>query len=509
MSTTLSAPGLLKKPLSSRDRHFADRFSFGYNKGLEAAVADAGSGRAWFEQQLRYESIKDKAADATKSWYPNMWYSPARIFYRSQHADRFPGAEGWNVMEDLGRWTMMRRILSNRQLHEMMVDFWSNLLQIAIGDDLAWPYRISYDAMIRKHALGRFDDMLVAATTHPCMGLWLDNATSTRYAPNENLGRELLELHSVGVDAGYTQKDVENSAKMLTGYRVDIYFETKPGSGDYDGTRALYYKDWHWKGKLKIFGFSSPNADRDGRKETEKYVRYLANHPATAKRIATRLAVRFVHDEPSKDLIRTMTKAWTRSGTDIKATLQAMVGHPEFASSAGEKVRKPLEDLLATVRALEIKPLKPRADRETYDDFAVSIFWRAYSLGQTPYDWPQPNGHPETNLPWSSAGRALNSFDMHRSLAAWYHPDDPKKDDRVQVPRLDSWLPKLPNKFGTVVNHISGELLGVPATANMKRSVSIRTGIALGKNVKASDMGDETVGQILTALLGSPTHMTR
>lgn len=503
MSTTLSAPVLLKKPLSARDRHFADRFSFGYNKALEAAVADAGSGRAWFERQLRYESIKDKAADATKSWYPNMWYSPAQLFKRNYH-DIYPA---WELMNDLGRWTMMRRILSNRQLHEMMVDFWSNSLQVAIGDDAAWPFRISYDAMIRKHALGRFENMLVDAITHPAMGLWLDNATSTRYAPNENLGREVLELYSVGVNAGYTQKDVESSAKLLTGYRVDIYAETKPGV--YDGVNVLYYKDWHWKGKLRIFGFKTPNSDRDGRKETEKYLRYLANHPATADRMCRRLAVRFVHDEPSKDLIRTMTKAWTRSGTDIKATLQAMVGHPEFASSAGEKVRKPLEDLLATVRALEIKPLKPRNPDNYGDDFATSIFWRAYSLGQTPYDWPQPNGHPEDNLPWSSAGRALNSFDMHRSLAAWYHPEHPKDDNRVKVPPIESWLPKLPNKFGTVVNHISGELLGVPANAKAKRAVSERTGIQLDKKVTADDMGESVVAQILTALLGSPTHMTR
>ena len=287
-----------------------------------------------------------------------MWYSPATLFKRSYH-DVYPA---WELMNDLGRWTMMRRILSNRQLHEMMVDFWSNSLQVAIGDDRAWPFRIAYDAMIRKHALGRFDDMLVDAITHPAMGLWLDNATSSRYAPNENLGREVLELYSVGVDAGYTQKDVESSAKLLTGYRVDIYAETKPGV--YDGVNVLYYKDWHWKGKLKIFGFKTPNKDRDGRKETAKYLRYLAHHPATADRMCRRLAVRFCprravqgphpHDDQSLDPQRHRHQGHP----------QAMVGHPEFASSAGEKVRKPLEDLLATVRALEIKPLQAAQPRQ-------------------------------------------------------------------------------------------------------------------------------------------------
>ena len=177
-------------------------------------------------------------------------------------------------MTDLAGWTMMRRVLSNRQLHEVMVEFWSNLLHIPLGDDNAWPYRVSYDSMIRAHALGSFDDMLVAATTHASMGLYLDNAISTKDAPNENLGRELLELHSVGVDAGYTEKDVLNSARILTGYRVDPTGRSSRSTTTRRRTTPAHQGARVHRGERQA---------RTVEAATEKYVRYLAHHPATAE----------------------------------------------------------------------------------------------------------------------------------------------------------------------------------------------------------------------------------
>jgi len=493
VSTPTTSPRATK-PLNARDRHFVDRFSYGHTPALDQAVRSAGGGRAWFEDQLSPDRIKDKPGGKVRGWYPSLWYSPAKLFYRNYH-DIKPA---WEVMTDFGRWTMMRRTLSTHQVHELMVEFWSNLLHVPVGDDSAWPYRIAYDKLIRAHALGRFDDMLVKTTTHPCMGLYLDNATSTKRAPNENLGRELLELHTVGVDAGYTEKDVKSSAKMLTGYRAEIY--ARGPKGEYDAVWAKYVTDDHYVGKLKIFGFKSPNKHADGRKATEQYLRYLAHHPATAKRIAHRLAVRFVSDDPSADLVRTVARAWTRSGTDVKATLRALVAHPQFASSAGRKVRMPLEDTIATIRALEIKPKKPKHDGA----FADAIFWVASNQGMTPYDWPAPNGHPESNGPWSSAGRALTSFDMHRSLGArWW----PRQD--AHFPPYAAFLPALPAKYGEVIDHASVKLLGVHASGKVKDAIALRSGRALNQKVTASDMSDGWVAQLLTALLSSPTHMTR
>jgi hypothetical protein len=473
-------------PLRPRDRHFADRFSYGHNPTLARQVRAAGSGRAWFEKQLLPTRIKDAPGNKVRAWYPDLWHTPLQLWRRNESGV----APAWEVMTDLGRWTMMRRVLSNRQLNEVMVEFWSNLLHVPLGDDEAWPYRVSYDATIRKHALGHFDDMLVAATTHGSMGLFLDNASSTKDAPNENLGRELLELHSVGVDAGYTENDVINSARILTGYRVDLWWPS---------FREYYHKPSHWTGRIRVLGFTHANRDADGRVATEKYIRYLAHHPATANRLARRLCVKFVHDNPSPGLVRTVARAYTRSGTNIKATLRAMVAHPEFASSAGEKVRMPLEETLATIRALRIRPRQPTRDGA----FADSIFYAASGQGMTPYSWPAPNGFPEVNVAWSSAGRALDSFNVQRGLAQQWWPTEQAafSPDRV-------WLPTLPARFDTVVDHIGRQLLGEPPNARLREGISLRTGIPLTRRVTADDMAYRT-RQILMALLASPAHMTR
>ncbi|MEZ5091265.1 DUF1800 domain-containing protein [Nocardioides sp.] len=479
-------------PLGARDRLFLNRFSFGHTNQLAKQVHSAGGGRAWFEKQLHPGSIKDTKGNQVKAWFPDVWYSPSKLYERNESGV----ANWWEVMPDLARWTMMRRVYSSHQLHEVMVDFWSNLLHVPLGDDYAWVGRVDYDKLIRKHALGKFDDMLVKAITHPAMGLSLDNAFSTKDAPNENLGRELLELHTVGVDGGYTERDVKNSSRMLTGYRVDMWPTYK----------KHYEPDDHWTGTIKVLGFKSTNRSKDGRKATEKYLRYLAHHPKTAKRIAQRLCVKFVHDNPSSGLVKHVAAAWTHSGTDIKATLRAMVSHPEFLGSANQKVRSPLEETLATIRALGIKPHKPTDDNA----FARALYWSVSGQGMTPYGWPAPNGFPEVNVAWSSPGRALDSLNAqlrYASLASWGTGGWLTTD--VGFKSYHSFLPPLPARFGSVINHVSITLLGEPATPRMKDGIALRTGIGLNRRVGRSAMDDNRVKQILIALLGTPAHLTR
>lgn len=486
----LAAAALAAAGLSAKDRQFINRFSYGYNPKLANAVRAAGGGRAWFERQLTPGSVADKPGAAVNDWFPVLWFKPAKLWQRAQNEI----TPSWILMADLGRWTMMRRTLSNRQLLEVMTDFWSNLLHIPLGDDEAWPYRVSYDKVIRRHALGRFDDMLVAAITHQSMGLYLDNATSTKDAPNENLGRELLELHSVGLDAGYTERDVKMSSRILTGYRVDLWWPE---------FRSYYSKADHWTGRIRVLGFSHANKDPDGRKATEKYLRYLAQHPATAKRIARRLCVKFVHDEPSTDLVNTVATAYRRSNTNIATTLRALVSHPEFAKSAGDKVRMPLEDTIASIRALGIKPLKPKND----ESFARSLYWVASGQGQTPYSWPAPNGFPEVDAAWSSPGRALDSFYVHRSLAlGWW----PSKGARWRRPA--AWAPDQAMDLDQVIDYVSLKLLGKKAGKRAKEGISLRLGVPLGRRMTPSVLLENDgirLHQILVSLLDSPAHMTR
>ncbi len=225
-----------------------------------------------------------------------------------------------------------------------MVDFWSNHLHVHADGDLAWVHRASYDQLIRKHALGRFEDMLVAAALHPAMLLYLDNWRSVRNAPNENQGRELLELHTVGRASGYTEQMVKDSAKILSGYTVDAF----------DSWDGFYDTGKHTTGAVQVLGFTAANASANGQQLTVDYLRYLAQHPATALNIARKLARKFVSDDPSTDLVNTVAQAFRDSGTDIKATLRALVAHPDFYASRDRLVRNPVEDFVATCRVLRI-----------------------------------------------------------------------------------------------------------------------------------------------------------
>lgn len=480
--TDVAAPQVL----SDSGRRLASRFSFGVTPALTAQIVDAGGARAWWDAQLAPDRLPDPRGDEVNAtWFPRLRYTPAELWHR--HVAEV--AYAWDVMADLGRRTMMRRIVSTRQVHEVMVDFWSNLLHVPLGDDDAWVHRVAYDAMIRRNALARFEDLLIGATTHAAMGIYLDNATSTKYSPNENLGRELLELHSVGVDAGYGERDVRHSSHMLTGYTVDWW-------NTFD---AYYDPDIHYTGPLRILGFRHANRDPDGRAATVAYLRYLARHPATAKRIAHRLCVRFVSDDPSDGIVRAVATTFRKSGTDIRATLRTLIEHPEF-TSARVKVRTPLEDYLATARALNITAHKPTRD----DAFANAAYWQAAAMGQTPYGWPAPDGFPEDGASWISVGRVLGSFDVHLLLSAGWWPHR-----QVTYRNFRHWRPPLPARFGDVVDHMSRLVLGEPVTPALLTAASQRVGIGPATRVAAADLPEWRITPLLALLLDSPAHMNR
>jgi uncharacterized protein (DUF1800 family) len=471
-------------PLSTSDRHLLSRFSYGVTPELARQARRGGA--AWFERQARPETIHDRAADGLIRWFPKMTASPGQLWKRHVAGSY----QGWEVCTDIQRWTLLRRTYSNRQLHEVMTDFWSNLLHVAAPDDTSWPWRLRYDATIRQHALGRFDELLNAAITHPAMGCYLDNASSTRETLNENLGRELLELHTVGLGAGYTEDDVRRSALMLTGYRVDV-------RRTYD---AWYSEADHFTGRLTIMEFSDDNRDRDGRAATRRYLDHLAHHPATARRLARRLCQQFVSDEPSAALVTTVANAYLAADTAIVPTLRALIGTREFKDSVGAKVRTPADDAVATYRALRVQAKRPTAN----DSFANAIAFQTEAMGQRVFDWPAPDGFPLLNESWVGVSRMLNSFQTHHHQAGGYYP---KRDVKHRAPQ--AWLPKLPARFDDVVDHVCRELLVRPATPQLQRAASIRLQIAGTERVTRTDLPQHKLIRLLDTLLDSPQHMTR
>jgi uncharacterized protein (DUF1800 family) len=306
--------------------------------------------------------------------------------------------------------TLARQVWSRRQLFEVMVDFWANHLNVTtpgLGWDVAGSY---HDDVIRHHALGSFTDMLLAAAAHPAMLRYLSADQSTKESVNENFGRELLELHTVGVESGYTEDDVRNSAYILTGRTV--VGEQGPGPE----STFRYDPAKHWTGPVKVLDFAHDNASPEGGMEVgDAYVRHLAAHPATAQTIARKLAVRFVSDLPPQPLVDRMATAYLEGGTAIVPVLDIMFRSVEFWASVGQKTRRPLENVAASARALGVQPAE---DIVT----GVSVlYWPAQLAGHRPLAWPAPNGYPDVQAAWRSAGGTLHMWNNHRALVGQWH----------------------------------------------------------------------------------------
>ncbi len=466
--------------------HLMNRLGTGYSRATWRQLRRAGGPTPWFEQQLRPGGIPEsRPARAVDGWFPDRRDGAATRWQNNTSGRK----AGWEYGRDLGGHTMLKRIYSTRPVLETMVDFWSNHFHISAAGDLAWVFRDDYDATLRRHALGRFDVLLEAVTLHPAMLLFLDNWQSVRDAPNENHGRELLELHTVGRTSGYTEAMVKDSAKILSGWTVDVRGTWRPS---YDVER-------HTLGPVKVLGLTAANARPDGSELTREYLRYLAHHPATARTVARKLALRFVSDDPSPGLVDHLARTFTASGTDIRATLRALVRHREFRASAGQKVRTPVDDLVHTARVLGVRARPPRS----LDSFANAVSW--IHGGDPLYSWPRPDGAPEHNAAWSSASRMLGSFQLHWNLAGGYWPKE-----AVAYRPAASWLPQRRIRFDEYVDHLCRTVHGKGSTPRLLKAAVQAVDCRPAEIVTR----DHAVARwlhvrLMVTLLDSPEHMTR
>lgn len=415
-------------------RHLVNRFSYGITPRLAAEVRAAGGHLAWFDRQLA--TAYDGSADDLCDWWPDLHLDPITLWERNKMGIR----GGWEVMWDYGNRVAMRRMTSPRQVLEVMTEFWENHFHVPSNFDNIHLFRIEYGEIIRRNALGRFEDLLQATVVHPAMLMYLGAASSTKSHPNENLGRELLELHTLGL-GNYGEDDVKSSARILTGHRVDLY-----------KTWAHYYRpEDHWTGPVSVAGFTDPNPSPDGQDLVRRYLSFLAHHPATARRIATKLARVFVSDRVPSTLVDRLAAVYLQHDTAIAPVLQALVRSPEFRSAIDKKVRDAGEDVIATYRVLGVGVKPPRTDASA----ANQVYWQTALLGLAPFTWPRPDGQPVDNASWSSATRALASMAFHWDMVNGFWPGD-----AVQFPRKRSWLARGRSMvFRDLVDHLSRLLL--------------------------------------------------
>ena len=428
---------------NDQDLHLLRRATFGPTPASVSSIRSLGH-REWLERQLSPNKIDDSECSGLirQRFHRVNWTIPEA----RKGLDPF----SWELMNELAMATIARSVWSKRQLLEVMCEFWSNHLNVTNPSDRVWDNRHDYDrTVIRKHALGRFEDMLIASATHPSMLLYLNNADSTKDNPNENYGRELLELHSVSVDGGYNEQDMRNSTLLMTGFGVN-----------WDKGTFKYWSGDHYRGAVTVMGFSDPNPDANGYKVGIRYLKYLANHPQTARHLAYKLCQRFVSDQPDDALVTRLAKTYLNHDTAIAPVLRQLFLSDEFTASVGLKTRRPFEDLTATLRVLDYGPDKKGKEG------IQALVWIADSLGQQPLAWSPPDGYPDEATSWQSAGGTLSRWNTHLSLAGHWWPSS-----LTQAP-LRSLLPKkLPKTHGDLVDALAKRLVFRKLSAPHKAAV--------------------------------------
>jgi uncharacterized protein (DUF1800 family) len=304
--------------------------------------------------------------------------------------------------------TLARQIFSSRQLYEVVVDIMTNHLHVAVPSEQWHTSPDFIKNVIRKYTFGTYTSMLLAAMKHPAMLEYLNNDESYKEHVNENLGRELLELHTVGIAGGYTENDVKASAAILSGRTLN-----------YDKGTYLYNGDQHVTGPVTVLGFTSANlTEAGGQAVGDAYIRYLATHRSTARNIARKIATRFVSDEPSANLIERLADVYLANGTSILAVVKAVFLSSDFWSAVGIRMRRPLEDTVGAARVLGVG----RASTSKYTKKGViNLYWNLWDQTQAPLGWDPPNGYPDVAAAWLGAGSMIQRWNTHRVLVhGWW-----------------------------------------------------------------------------------------
>ncbi len=468
---------------TSRERLFLNRLGTGFTQRALAELRSLGTPEAWLESQMLPGALKEapKVA-AVDAWFGSLWRTPADKFASVQKLTRTNASYG----DDLGNWSILRRIYSTRTVQERMTEFWSTNLHIPVTHNRAWVWRFDYDATIRRHALGRFEDLLIASSLHPAMRFYLDNYKSVRNKPNENQGRELLELHTVGIEAGYSEDMVKASAVLLSGYTADYgtSFEVK------------YDPAMHTTGPVRVLDFTHANTASDGQAAALAYLSYLAHHPATAKNLARKIATWFVSDTPSDGLVDALAGAYLDHDTDIRGVLRTLVAHPEFLTSEGQKAHTPIADLVATTRVLEVDVTAPSSP-SSWAHYANTLHY-----SERAFTWPRPDGPPVTNAAWSSTVRMFGSYKMHGIQAGGYTPG-------ATFRSRTAWLPGQAVRFDAYVDHLCRTWLGRKADSRLLQGAVEATGVPAQTVVTPKHaVASGKFQQLALALLDSPDHMT-
>jgi hypothetical protein len=358
--------------------HLLNRAAYGPRPGQNEEVERVGR-PAWLEQQLNYERIKDGGLNLRLRRYDSLKMKPRDLLsFRD-------GDDKQYLRDELAAMTLLRAVFSGRQLYEVMVGFWSDHFSVYhYKGDVAMLKTVDDRAVIRKHALGAFGDLLRASAHSPAMLVYLDNARNEKSHPNENYAREIMELHTLGVDGGYTERDIQEVARCFTGWSVS-------GHGEFE-----FKEDWHDEGEKTVLGHTIPAGG--GKADGDRVLDILLAHPSTPRFVCSKLARRLVADDPPENIVGACVATWRETGGDIRALLRTVFNHPEF-DTAPPKLKRPLELLISLLRATGGQ----------YDG-DPGLIRRLDQMGQRPFAWPTPDGYADTAVEWS--GNMLGRWNL-------------------------------------------------------------------------------------------------
>ena len=535
MFLLVTTDGVAEDALTEREKaqHVLNRLAFGPRPGEVDAVAELGVDR-WIARQLNPSAIDDSAVVKKIEALETLSMSPEALFekFEKPHLERRREArretasgepDSGMMAEARSRMTrnpasddsrqkplfelmaakLIRSVESERQLEEVLVDFWMNHFNVfaAKGPERALLPSFEYD-VVRPNVWGSYEDLVLATAKSPAMLVYLDNMRSVsepdnrpetmtrsrwpsatnrrrglgaqvedRLAKagmtglNENYARELMELHTLGVEGGYAQEDVTELARILTGWSA----ERPEAGGEFVFRSSLHDVE------SKIF-LGVPFPGGGGIQEGERAIAMLASHPSTARHIARKLCQRFVADDPPAQLVDRVADVFLRTKGNLRSTVEAIVTSPEFFSpkSYRSKIKTPFEFVVSAVRAV---------DGETDGRFLARSL---RDMGMPPYLCQPPTGYSDVSEDWVSSAAFLDRVNFSIALAAGSTPGTKAG--------LDS------RSF-----EMSPDLIDVIATATMGGGVSDATRTTIETRIADEKLDRRRQAQLIAGLvLGSP-----
>ena len=447
----------------------ANRLGLGARPGTLDRISDP---RAWLHAQLTtpvapsYDGLPSSADYLLQeSEYLRQRREARRMASPDDAAMGFRERFAQAQLRELG-WRYRHAVATEQDFLERIVRFWSNHFAVSVDKRTATLYAAPMEReAIRPHAVGDFADLLLAVERHPAMLRYLDNVRSVgeqsrlaqrqrqrtrdsgeaprqRAGLNENLAREILELHTMGVDGGYTQEDVRELARAITGWSI----ATPRDAGVAPATAFRFRANAHEAGLRVVLGQRYP---ADGEAQGRAILRDLALHPSTARHVCGKLARHFVSDTPPAALVERMVAAWQRYGGALRPVYAALIDSPEAWSPDARKLKTPDDFLVSALRSTGTVPAeRPRA--------LIGLLGR---LGQPPFTPRSPAGFADDTAAWSGADAVWKRIQAAQSLAESATPAEP---DPVRI-------------AGSVL----GDELDAETVLALRRAESSREGLAL------------------------------